>query len=223
MSQRGHILDDVWYMDYVTGALAAEPYRVLLDSHVELSADARERVAAMERFGGAVLEARQPDSALPFDADDILARDADVVADEGQEGAGGGAGIADDIPLPRALEAYLARRGEPLKWSFLGPGMRKSVIWRGDQGETLWLLRARPGVPIPHHGHSGSELTLVLKGSFWDADQQYLPGDLEEAYPGVEHDIRIGDEGECICLALTEGKLRFENPLLRALQVFTGL
>jgi putative transcriptional regulator len=39
----------------------------------------------------------------------------------------------------------------------------------------------------------------------------------------VEHDIRIDDGGECICLALTEGKLRFENPLLRAFQIFTGL
>lgn len=111
----------------------------------------------------------------------------------------------------------------PVRWEFLGPGLRKAILWRGRQGERLWLLRARPGISIPHHGHRGSELTLVLKGSFWDGDQQYRPGDVEEAYPGVEHDIRIDEGGECICLALTQGKLRFGNPLLRAFQVFTGL
>ena len=37
------------------------------------------------------------------------------------------------------------------------------------------------------------------------------------------HDIRIDEGGECICLALTEGKLRFDSPVLRAFQVFTGL
>ena len=55
------------------------------------------------------------------------------------------------------------------------------------------LLRAQPGVSIPHHGHNGSELTLVLKGSFWDGETQYKPGDLEEADPGVAHDIRIDE------------------------------
>lgn len=228
MSQRGHLIDDAWYLDYAAGALDSEAHGVLMASHVELSDAARARVALLDRIGGAVLDTADtaPDSGgLSFDADDIFA-----LADAGERASppvaeAGGAPVSerDDIVLPPALQAYLQRTGVPVRWSFLGPGLRKAILWRGDDGETLWLLRARPGVSIPHHGHRGSELTLVLKGSFWDGDQQYTRGDLEEADPGVEHDIRIDEAGECVCLALTEGKLRFESPLLRAFQVFTGL
>lgn len=228
MTQRGHVLDDSWYLDYATGALGSKAQDVMMSSHVELSDEAKARVAALEAVAGDLLEAGTASAPLPFDADDILRMDA------GDAGTPAGAqtpapartpaiGVDPDLPLPGALRDYLATAGVPVKWEFLGPGLRKAILWRGPDGERLWLLRARPGVSIPHHGHRGSELTLVLKGSFWDDTQQYFPGDVEEAHPGVEHDIRIDAGGECICLALTEGKLRFDNPLLRAFQVFTGL
>lgn len=224
MTQRGHVLDDTWYLDYATGALGTEAQNVMMASHVELSDEARQRVGALEAFGGGFLEtAGAGADALPFDADDILRRDAAEPDAPPQPDAPDPIGLDDDLPLPEALRDYLGRTGTPVRWGFLGPGLRKAILWTGEHGERLWLLRARPGVAIPHHGHRGSELTLVLKGSFWDGDQQYMPGDVEEAYPGVEHDIRIDEEGECICLALTEGKLRFDSPLLRAFQVFTGM
>lgn len=221
MTQRGHVLDDSWYLDYAAGALGSEAEGVLMQSHVELSDEARDRVAALEAVAGRLLADAPADThGLTFSADDILRRAMDGAGDVATAPA---PPVDDDLPLPSALRDYISRTGVPVRWEFLGPGLRKAILWRGRQGERLWLLRARPGISIPHHGHRGSELTLVLKGSFWDGDQQYRPGDVEEAYPGVEHDIRIDEGGECICLALTQGKLRFENPLLRAFQVFTGL
>lgn len=219
MSQRGHVLDDAWYLDYASGSLDSEAHDVLMASHVELSGEARERVAVLERIGGALMSAAGDMPGLGFDAEDIFALAGDAEDEPLPEPAND---VRDGVPVPHALGEYLDRTGTAIRWSFLGPGMRKAILWRGEAG-TLWLLRARPGVSIPHHGHNGSELTLVLKGSFWDGDQQYRPGDLEEAHPGVEHDIRIDDAGECVCLALTQGRLRFENPLLRAFQLFTGL
>ena len=185
MTQRGHVLDDSWYLDYATGTLGSEAQDVMMASHVELSEEARERLSALETVAGDLLEQSDADTApLPFDADDILRMDADGGGDAPAEPAAR-IGLDPDIPLPDALRAYLDRTGVPVKWGFLGPGMRKAILWRGPGGERLWLLRARPGVSIPSHGHRGSELTLVLKGSFWDGDQQYGPGDVEEAHPGV--------------------------------------
>ena len=224
MSQRGHALDDGWYLDHAAGAAMTPGQDVLLQAHLELSPAAREQAAAITRIGGAMLESidEPSDAGLSFDIDDIFARDAgeaaasDVTAPETK-----GTPLPDY--LPDAVRAFMAASDIRLRWEFLGPGLEKAMLWRGGDDERLWLLRARPGVAIPHHGHRGSELTLVLKGSFYDGDQRYQRGDVEEADPGVEHDIRIGDESECICLALTEGKLRFRDPLLRLFQVFTGL
>ncbi|RKQ96478.1 ChrR family anti-sigma-E factor [Maricaulis maris] len=223
MTQRGHVLDDAWYLDFAAGSLASEAEAVLVRSHVELNEDASERVAGLDRIGGALLERLPAGQALSFNADDLLAlAEADDVV-PADTPAFELPGELDGVDVPEALKAYLSETGVRVKWEFLGPGLRKAILWRGEGDTNLWLLRAEPGVAIPHHGHNGSELTLVLKGSFWDGDQEYRRGDVEEAHPDIEHDIRIDPSGVCVCLALTHGKLRFANPLLRAFQVFTGL
>ncbi|WP_417471111.1 ChrR family anti-sigma-E factor [Maricaulis sp.] len=224
MSQRGYALDDGWYLDHAAGAAMTPGQDVLLQAHLELSPAAREQAAAITRIGGAMLENIDAPAGgdLSFDIDDIFARDAgDTAVSEAGTPEAKSAALPDY--LPDAVRAFMAEGDLRLRWEFLGPGLEKAMLWRGGDDERLWLLRARPGVAIPHHGHRGSELTLVLKGSFYDGEQRYQRGDVEEADPGVEHDIRIGDEGECVCLALTEGKLRFQDPLLRLFQVFTGL
>ncbi|WP_417488197.1 ChrR family anti-sigma-E factor [Maricaulis sp.] len=227
MTQRGHVLDDAWYLGYAAGSLASEAETVLVQSHVELNSDAQARVARLNRIGGVLLDRMPVGEALPFSADDLLemVEGSDPGAIE-EIWAGESAAVPaalDGVDLPPTLARYLAGSAARVKWEFLGPGLRKRILWRGEDGTRLWLLKAQPGVAIPQHGHSGSELTLVLKGSFWDGDQEYRRGDVEEAHEDVEHDIRIGTGGECICLALTRGKLKFDNPLLTAFQAFTGL
>ncbi|WP_323761986.1 ChrR family anti-sigma-E factor [Maricaulis sp.] len=227
MTQRGHVLDDAWYLGYAAGSLASEAETVLVQSHVELNADAQDRVAGLDRIGGLLLDRMPVGEALPFSADELLDMlDQDDGRDLGDPGSAEATAVPaalDGVDLPPALARYLAGSSARMKWEFLGPGLRKSILWRGKDGTRLWLLKAQPGVSIPHHGHSGSELTLVLKGSFWDGDQEYRRGDVEEAHEDIAHDIRIGMDGECVCLALTRGKLRFGNPLLTAFQTFTGL
>jgi putative transcriptional regulator len=226
MSQRGYFLQEGWYLDHATGASMTAGQDMLLSSHLEVSPPARAHADSLLRIGGALLEAADDESGLVFDADDIFALDAarpelGIAAEAGPETPARPA----EMPacLPDVLCDFIDQAGIKLRWEFLGPGLKKAMLWRSESDERLWLLRARPGMAIPHHGHRGPELTLVLQGSFLDGEQRYVRGDVEEADPEVEHDILIGEGEECICLALTQGKLRFDDPLLRALQVFTGL
>lgn len=219
MTERGQMMDDAWYMDYAAGSLDSVGEEVLIASHLELSDTAGERVAELERIGAALLMVAGDKGELSFSADDIFGMDAPpaaitpVAAND----------VESEIILPEALKSFLAGIDRDVKWEFLGPGLQKAMLWDGPEQEKLWLLKAKPGVAIPHHGHNGSELTLVLKGSFHDGDQQFRRGDIEESGPDTEHDIRIDDGEECICLALTRGKLRYDSPLLKLFQVFTGL
>lgn len=220
MSQRGQLLDDAWYMDYAAGTLRSEGEEVLLSSHLEMNGDADGRVRELERIGAAVMMMSAAESKLDFDADMILDR-IDALDTDAPAQMNGEAHKDDFVPV--ALDRFLLEKNKDIRWEYLGPGLRKAMLWTGEDGEKLWLLKAQPGVAIPHHGHSGSELTLVLKGSFHDGDQCFAAGDVEEAGPDTEHDIRIDDNGECICLALTRGKLRYDNPMLKLMQVFTRL
>lgn len=219
MTERGHMMDDAWYMDYAAGSLDSVGEEVLIASHLELSGTASERVAELERIGAALLMVAGDEGELNFSADDIFDLDAQAAATTPMAAND----IDSEIILPEALKSFLDGIDRDVKWEFLGPGLQKAMLWDGPEQEKLWLLKAKPGVAIPHHGHNGSELTLVLKGSFHDGTQQYCRGDVEEAGPDTEHDIRIDDGEECICLALTRGKLRYDSPLLKLFQVFTGL
>lgn len=87
----------------------------------------------------------------------------------------------------------------------------------------MWLLRAAPGTVLPRHRHAGSELTLVLEGAFFCGSEIFRAGDIEDADEAVHHQPVVTHDGECICLAVTEGSLRFDDWLPRLLQPFIGI
>ena len=128
MTQRGHVLDDSWYLDYAAGTLGTEAQDVMMASHVELSDEARGRVAALEMLGGAMLDASDSGEApLGFRVEDILRRAGDE-PDAAVTAAAPAPDADDSLCLPQALQDYLARTGTPVRWGFLGPGMRNAIL-----------------------------------------------------------------------------------------------
>ena len=92
----------------------------------------------------------------------------------------------------------------------------------GAEGD-LRLIKVAPGQVLPEHGHGGSELTLILKGSYSDEFGTYTEGDLSDLGDDVEH-RPISDPTEgCICLIASERKARFKDVVSRIVQPLTGL
>jgi putative transcriptional regulator len=72
-------------------------------------------------------------------------------------------------------------------------------------------LRGIPGAETGPHRHGGLEYTLVLKGGFKDETGNYGPGDLQVMDCDMGHNP-VADPGEdCINLAVTTGRLRFDS------------
>lgn len=212
-----HLLGDEWIMAYAAGALS-EGASLMVASHLSFRPDAQRQIAAAEAVGGALLDGMTPETL----ADDALSRTLAMLdAPEAPILQKRATPLSDTLPAP--LREWLGRDVDDLPWSFLGPGMKKVKLWRGPNDERLWMLRAQPGVAIPRHGHNGSELTLVLKGSFSDPSGTYRRGDVEEKDDSDSHGLTIGPGEECICLALTNGAIRFESLAARLLQPFIGL
>jgi len=76
---------------------------------------------------------------------------------------------------------------------------------------------------MPEHGHGGSELTLLLRGSYRDEVGHFARGDLADLDETVEHQPVADPETGCICLIGTESKARFKSLFARLLQPLTGL
>lgn len=216
-----HLLGEEWLMAYAAGSLS-EAQSLLVACHLSFLDDAAQHVALAHATGGTLLDTLAPERMSP----DALARTLALIdqAPADETPALRRPSVADNDPLPAPLRQWLGRGVDDLPWSFLGPGMKKVKLWRGGpDDQRLWMLRARPGVKIPKHGHNGTELVLVLKGSFEDPHGRFAAGDVEESDEAEMHSLRIGTEEECICLAVTEGPTRFDGWIARALQPFIGL
>ena len=93
-----------------------------------------------------------------------------------------------------------------------------SIFWLPNWWTRLFLLRAKPGVRLMPHDHTGSEMTCVLSGGFSHDGNHYGPGDFDWGESGIGHEIAIGEEGECVCLIAMRGKLRLKGLLGRLIQ-----
>ena len=76
------------------------------------------------------------------------------------------------------------------------------------------------GTAVPEHSHKGRELTLVLKGAFKDEIDHFGPGDIELADGHTHHTPVASDDEDCICLAVTDAPLKFNNIIHKIAQPF---
>ena len=212
---------DDWLAMQSAGSLS--PFKqFLLTCQADMEPRLRPIFASDDHVAGALLESAKP-AAL---SDDFLARlDARLTEGEqaqAQVSEAAETSIAPDW-MPAPLADYMRRNGRRLRWRNAGVGVQQARLGRSRRGERLYLLRAKPGLPVPRHSHSGQEWTLVLSGGYKSGTQQYVAGDLHQEDESCMHDLRIDDDGPCISLVVDEGKLRFANPLLRLFQPVVGI
>jgi len=203
---------------YAAGSLSAGPSLVIA-AHLEACTACRAQVAKFERLGGAYLAemAREPMRA------DALGRALERLDRRPS--------VRPRGALPRSpRRAYLGMAlpaslhdCEIGPWRWLGPGFRWSRITvPGSPDARVMLLRGRPGLQLPAHGHTGEEFTLILKGRLFDERGAYGPGDFDEAGADVDHQPVVGPDIECVCLAALDGDTRLHSRLGRLLRPFVG-
>jgi len=208
-------LGEEWLVDYAAGNLSPA-YAAVAECFLDLNEDRRKTVDELERVGGALLDTADAGAGLSVAAADLLAREGDSPEVQAQKSQ-----CPDYIPGSLREKFDLDRNG--IKWTFLGPGLQKALLWKGSNDDRLWLLKAEPGVAIPNHTHRGAELTLVLKGEIRDGEDIFGVGDVEEADHDLTHTIRVSSEESCICLAATKGRLIFPAPLIKMMQIFLDI
>lgn len=220
MTLHGHIPDE-WLVSYAAGALS-DNQALLVASHVAYHEDLQASLAAAEDIGGALLSSAAPEPVAPNAFDALMDRiDTLPVGDKTAPQADA---PGSDTDLPPVLRQYLGTSLDDLKWRFMGPGMRQCKLATGEDGEKLWLLKAKGGTEMPVHGHRGTEFTLVLRGSYHVGDKHYTPGLLEIAGPEIEDHQPMIDEGEeCICLVITDAPIKLHSLAGRLFQPFIGL
>lgn len=207
-----HHLTDRLLMAYAAGSLP-EAFSLVVASHVSLCDECRARLGEFEAVGGSVLE-RCGTARL---ADDSLAATLARIGSRRPEPPQRSTPRHGCLPTP--LGAYVGGDLDAVAWRPAGGGVRQAILPTAH-GATARLLYIPGGVAVPDHGHRGTELTLVLKGSFRDDSARFARGDVEVADETIHHHPVAEPGEECICLAATDAPLRFRAILPRLAQPF---
>jgi putative transcriptional regulator len=200
---------------YLRGSLD-EGRRVLVAAHIELCASCARMAAAADHLAGLQLEDVTP-AALESDAvQRALAR----LDSAGAIPRATPPSTADEPPY--GIGALSGRILGPWRW--IGPGVHwRSVSVSSETGARVFMLKAAPGTSLPHHTHTGTELTLILRGAFAHQGGRFGIGDFDEADGTVEHQPVVEMGEDCICLVAMEGQLRLLGLFGRLMQPFVRM
>lgn len=211
-----HHLTEELIMGYSAGVLP-EAVNLIVATHISLCEECRAAVEAYDAMGGAVLDDCE---ATPL-TDGSLNGALDLIRNGAWSAPQAQLTPADPV-LPAPLASYVGGSLDDVNWRPVGMGVKQAVLKTSDKASAR-LLYIPAGTAVPDHGHRGLELTLVLKGAFQDDDGYFARGDIEIADESMDHTPIADMSEDCICLAVTDGPLRFNSWLPRLVQPFVRI
>jgi len=213
-----HHPSDETLLRHAAGTLGAGPSLVVA-AHLEACQQCRVRVAEFECIGGTLLEGMPPE---PMDQN-ALSCVLDALNAAGPHAQNDDAQVPAPTPEAEMLLPVCLKSCDIGPWRWLGPGFKwRKVTVPGSPDAKVMLLKAKAGLKLPAHGHTGMEYMQVLQGSLSDQRGHYHKGDLDEAGVDIVHRPVVGTESECICLAALEGDTRLNGILGRLLRSVVG-
>jgi len=202
-----HHPDDELLLAYAGGA-ADEAVSLIVATHMSFCAICRARAAKLDAIGGTLLQDLAPAPLAAGALDAALARLDGIAPYERPRRA------ASRDSTPDVLRAYIGGDLRDVRWRQMGPRLSYAPLFRRG-GVSARLLRGIPGADSGAHSHAGLEYTLVLQGGFTDVTGNYGPGDLQVMADGMPHNPVVDPGEDCINLAVTTGRLKFDSLLQR--------
>jgi putative transcriptional regulator len=200
-----------------------EAFAAVMAAHITICPQCQKDLALMQDIGIALFD-KLPGTTVTSNAPVMALR----AGEAGSEASGVtefGVKAAGDVPAP--LVPIIGPSLDAIEWSRVAPGVWQHPIAlkgpaQGPVRGQLRLIKVAPGMALPEHSHNGSELTLIVKGSYRDATGHYTVGDVADMTNDAKHSPVADPVEGCICLAANDGKMKFKSLLAKLIQPFTG-
>lgn len=216
-----HHPDDILLLDYSAGSLSP-PMALAMAVHLSFCRPCREQLKKLNAVGGVLLEEATPATLNESGFDQLMSK-IEAQPTVGTEQASQPA--VNSAPASgyfNPLSRYLSEPLDRLAWI-----QQTREIGKYDltdklkvQGFKVALQKIKAGAKVPTHTHKGTEVTIVLQGSFSDELGVYHQGDFVARDPSHKHSPRAMQNEDCICLTVLDAPLKFTGPFMRLLNPF---
>jgi len=213
-----HHPDNNMLLEYASGSLNWA-HSLVVAAHVQLCPKCAAQLQLLNGIGGSLLAASQPvatSGPQQADAFDKLMQRIDE-DEAGSRKADSAAVKPSDAPLNKTrahrdpifssvppVVGKLLETNPALKWRRLSKGLKEARLKTDQHQHEVAFHRISPGNKVAEHDHRGKEITMVLYGSFSDAEGVYTPGDFLVREPGEIHRPTATQDQECLCLSVVE-------------------
>jgi putative transcriptional regulator len=102
--------------------------------------------------------------------------------------------------MPRVVQKLAQGSLQDMSWVQLGKSLRIAPVNVGSRDRQTAIYDIKAGGRMPEHEHRGEEITVLLKGSFSDAEGKYVRGDFVVRHAGERHQPTATLDTDCICL-----------------------
>jgi len=207
-------LSDEDLADYAAGRFA-EPFAVLIASHLTLCPACRRAVAEFEALGGLAIETAPVAALAEGSLAAVMAKLDDAEPVECRRTPAPATGEFRNFPAP--LRQFV---GPAPMWKKVMRGLDEAEIGTVRDGVKATLMRIAPGCAMPRHTHDGREMLIVLEGGYSDEIGTYDVGDVAVANPEVVHRPVADPVEGCLCFAVTDARVKLTGPIGRVLNLF---
>lgn len=203
---------DITLSEFAAGTLD-EGRSLVVATHLAMCGQCCEFVSALEEAGGQLLDQIEPAAMSQGAASRVL----DLIDRESREPQR--KSPAGPIIWKPDQDSLLGYGLGPWRW--VSPGLHYRAVNLPAGNETrVFMLKAVPGLNLPSHSHTGTELTCVLAGAFIHEGGRYAVGDCDDADQDVGHSPVIDEGEECVCLVAMQGQIKLNGMLGRLIQPF---
>ncbi|WP_306224577.1 ChrR family anti-sigma-E factor [Bosea beijingensis] len=181
-----------------------EGLAVVVACHVEADQESRRRLRELEAVQGALLDTVEPVAMASGPTDAATAAPAEPSSATAPMSEAG---------MPQVLRPYGLGPWRPIG---IRIAMRRVEVPGADA--RVFMLRAGPGIALPHHKHTGFEWTTILAGAYEHEYGRYTAGDFDEADAEHDHTPRVDPVEGCTCIVAMTGSVQLQGWLGRLLQ-----
>lgn len=181
-----------------------EGLAVVVACHIEADRQSRRRLRELQAVQGALLDTVEPVA---------MASGPSHVATAAPAEPASATVPMSETGMPKVLRPYGFGPWRPIG---IRIAMRRVEVPGADA--RVFMLRAGPGIALPHHKHTGFEWTTILAGAYEHEYGRYAAGDFDEADAEHDHTPLVDPVDGCTCIVAMTGSVQLQGWLGRLLQ-----